>query len=287
MTQTLIVILCILAACVAGALMVRLIARRRAFKALDAANRLGLFLTMREYAYADAGMEKVLAMMSNLDTPIRDAIAAARAGDFDEAQELLDAAEGPPDVLYHLVDARIKQARGDMKGAREAARVILNPNEESRAKMGAWTVLRELGDKPGEQEANQVLGVVIEFLIGRNAVLLSGYSDGDARLITSSGFGMIGMMQEHPEIREAAKALVKAAEPLVGLFEIGTDRPLPLPDMLRIAVLTPAGMRAGGAAISDAATPENMLYSVWTATQDLLTNFRVVGQSMGIGTAES
>lgn len=287
MTQTFIVVICILVICIVTALAIRSVMRRRALMAADSRNKLATFLVMREYAYADAGLDKLFASMETLDIPMKGAIAAVRSGDFDKAEKLLDEAEGERDVLSYLVEACIRREKGDDQGARAAARVILKPDEESRARMAAWTVLREFGDKPGETEANQVLGVVAEFLIGRNAVLISGYSDGDARLLTSSGFGMVGMMQGHPEIAEAAKALVKSAEPLVGKIPLSTGRPLPQPGEFRIAILTPSGLRATEAAIEDAASPENMLYSVWTATQNLLTSFRIVGQGMGVGVDES
>lgn len=286
MTQPLTIIICVLVVCISGVLIVRSIARTRGLRALDARNKLATFLVMREYAYADGGIDKLFASMENVDIPMKGAIAAVRSGDFDKAQRLLDEAEGERDVLSYLVEACIRRQKGDDQGARAAARIILKPDEESRARMAAWTVLREFGDNPSEVEAGQVLGVVAEFPIGRNAVLLSGYSDGDARLLTSSGFGMVGMMQEHREIAEAAKNLVKAAEPLVKTTPIGTSRPLPQPDEFRVAILTPAGLHTIAAVIKDAASPENMLYSVWTATQNLLGAFRIVGQGIGIGAAE-
>ena len=96
--------------------------------------------------------------MSNLDIPMKDAIAAVRAGDFDKAEKLLDEAEGERDVLSYLVEACIRREKGDDRGARAAARVILKPDEESRAKMAAWTVLREFGEKPGEPKRTRCWG---------------------------------------------------------------------------------------------------------------------------------
>lgn len=244
--------------------------------------RLAAFLAMREFAYADMGLDNLLSLFHGLETPVQGAIQAVKAGEMDRASALLDEIEGPPDVLNQMIRAKILQSMGDTAGAQEVVANLLRPEEESRAKVSAWAVLRDMGQVPGEDEANHILGVVCEFELTGVTALVAGYSDGDARLLTSKGFAMIGVMQQHPDISGAAVELVNSAKPLTQHFEPITSRPLPEVGMIRVSILTPAGTRAAYMDQSEIANPDHALHPLWSAMQDLLTAFRVVGERTGM-----
>ncbi|MCX6343662.1 MAG: hypothetical protein NT018_01145 [Armatimonadetes bacterium] len=281
MTENYITIIGILIILAIGALFVRLYFRMKTLRAQDKQNRFAMFLVLREYAYCDTSLEKMLKIMGNLDSPMKPAIEAALAGDFAKAQSILDAAEGEINVLSYLVQARIRQAAGDIEGAIKAALNILQPDEECRSKMAAWCILRELGHIPSEQEANKLLGVVCEFTLGKMIALLAGYADGDARLATSKGFAVVGVMQQHPSLCDAAMGLVNSAKPFVESLPIADSHPLPEPGRFRMSLLTPAGLRAIEVAEAEVVRPEHEYNQVWKSMQSLLTNFRIVGESMG------
>lgn len=58
---------------------------------------------------------------------------------------------------------------------------------ETRVELWTWTGLRELGKKPEQKAANEVLGVVIEIPIKDGYDTLSAYADGSARYLNYSG----------------------------------------------------------------------------------------------------
>ncbi len=281
MTENYIAIIGTLIILAIGALFIRLYLRMKMLRAQDKQNRFALFLVLREYAYCDTSLEKMLKIMGNLDSPMKPAIEAVLAGDFAKAQSILDAAECEINVLSYLVQARIRQAAGDIEGAKQAALNILEPGEECRAKMAAWSILRELGHIPSEQEANKLLGVVCEFTLGKMISLLAGYADGDARLATSNSFAMVGVMQQHPSLCNAATELVESAKPFIEALPIVDSHPLPEPGKFRMSLLTPAGLRAIEIAEAEIARSEHEYNHVWKSMQNLLTNFRIVGESMG------
>ena len=175
-------------------------------------------------------------------------------------------------AVYWLAVAKVRLAGGDKAGAREAvSRTLRAPAAESRQKIQAWRVLRELGHGPGGQEARAVLGVVVELGEDEGTFIVAGYADGDARMLWTTGGGLLGQMQEQREVAEAAKSLVKSAEPATAFLPLKTERPLPTPGRVRFAILTPAGMHVADEKEADVGNRNHRLHAVYMSMHELLT----------------
>lgn len=176
---------------------------------------------------------------------------------------------------YWMALAYAKQQLGDLIGARHSLRQILTlPDMETGIQLQVWSMLRELGDKPEEQIANQVLGVVIEVGVANTVVVVAGFADGMSRLwFVTGGGGPIGGKENFPkESIIAAKNMVSAAQPLVSAFPIEKDRQLPKQGRMRFALLTAGGIHVKEVSINQLDNRKApLLYSLNSASHDLFT----------------
>lgn len=234
-------------------------------------------VTLRELLYADASLDQTLTMFQPDETEFApEVMAALQANDPVAAETALAKFSSFDDfsrtLFYWLAMAKIRQMQGDMSAAQTAALQILKmPELEARIQIQTWSILRELGYSPNENEAEKVLGVVAEMGFDEGAAIIAGFADGEARLFWTSGGGIIGEMRDEGVIT-AAKALVEQAENLTLLLPLETERPLPAPDRIRLALLTPAGMRVADNTVQDIENPGHELHSVYIAMHELLSN---------------
>jgi hypothetical protein len=244
----------------------------------ERAKRLEMVLGLREMLYCDRTLDGLLASswMTD-DSGLKEVIEDIRRGSFREAKGKLDAIgarqNSESDDAYWLAVAKVRQAGGDKVGAREAVlRILRMPAAESRQKIQAWKVLRELGHEPGGREASMVLGVVVEMGHDEGTFIVAGYADGDARMLWTTGGGLLGSMQEHREVTEAAKNLVKSAGPATALLPLKVERPLATPGRVRFAILTPAGMHVADEKEADVLKQNHRLHAVYRAMHELLAH---------------
>ncbi len=234
-------------------------------------------VTLRELLYADASLDQTLTMFQPDETEFApEVMAALQANDPVAAETALAKFNNFDDfsrtLFYWLAMAKTRQMQGDMSAAQTAALQILKmPELEARIQIQTWSILRELGYSPNENEAEKVLGVVAEMGFDEGAAIIAGFADGEARMFLTSGGGIIGEMRDEGVIT-AAKALVERAENLTPLLPLETERPLPAPDRIRLVLLTPAGMRAVDEAVQDIENPGHELHSVYIAMHELLSN---------------
>jgi hypothetical protein len=79
-------------------------------------------------------------------------------------------------------------ANSDIENAIEYLNGIVNvENLETRHHLQAWYFLRQLGQRPSQDLAMRVLGVVVEMGMNNGADLLAAYADHKARYINYSG----------------------------------------------------------------------------------------------------
>jgi len=148
------------------------------------------------------------------------------------------------DELYWWALASARLAAGDGAGAAAAAHEVLGiPGVEARTRAQAWAVLRELGRHPADDEAEQVLGVVMEEAHGGRGAAYAAYEDGEIRAVWSTGRGA-GPFAHNAEVRAAALGLVAAAAGHVGQLRATPGGGWIAPGRVRLTVLTGAGPRS-------------------------------------------
>ena len=223
-------------------------------------------LGLRNLLYGDKTLEETLDFVSK-DDPLNGAASAVRAKDYGGALAALREAKGhgdsDDDLPYWLTLAAAQRGAGNTEEAKAAARHLLS-SSETRSRIQAWTVLRELGEAPPAKQADDVLGVVVEISINEGVVIIAGYSDGAARYFFSRGGGVIG--DDMPEsVKQAAKALTQTAAPLVRTAAAGVRQGLPARTHVRVSLLTPSGIRVAEAAGGSPEDPKHPLHAVYMA----------------------
>jgi hypothetical protein len=134
-------------------------------------------------------------------------------------------------------------------------------------------------DQPAAPD--RVLGVVTEIGLESNAVIVAGFANGDARLLWTSGGGLIGMLSAYPAINKAARELVAVAQPLVSGIPVEDEvPPVPAEAMVRFALLTRGGCHAIEVPGPEVIQPYHPLYTLYTGMNNLLTELRLVQEEL-------
>jgi hypothetical protein len=209
---------------------------------------------------------------------IAEAVLLIQKGDPKQAERALESNKNEKlkrEFDYWIVLAYAKQQVGDLIGARNSIRQVFTlPDMETGIQLVAWSMLRELGDKPEEQIANEVLGVVVEVGTSNTVIVVGGFADGMSRLwAVTGGGGTIGGKESFPkESIIAAKNMVSAAQPLVSTFPLETDRQLPKQGRIRFALLTAGGIHVKEESIDQLDNERSpLLYSLHSASHHLFT----------------
>lgn len=122
-------------------------------------------------------------------------------------------------------------------------------------------------------------GVVMDSTFDHGSASLVSLADGTASIYFSSGGGVIGG-QFHEQVAAAAKSFVGRAAELTGLTAPAPDEQLPAPGYTRFFLLTPGGTRMAEASENDLAEGTHPLSPLFFAAQDVITQLRVVSESM-------
>jgi hypothetical protein len=129
-------------------------------------------------------------------------------------------------------------------------------------------------------EPDRVLGVVTEIGYKLGTVIIAGFANGDARLLWTTGGGLIGDLSRFPNIAGAAQELVKVGQEYVLQFPISPDRPLPAPDRVRFSLLTTGGVHAMEESEFDVQMPGHPYFDLFVATNALITELRLLEEGM-------
>ncbi len=120
------------------------------------------------------------------------------------------------------------------------------PSLEPRLVLQAWHALRELGQMPPAHLANELLGVVVEVGMYDGLDLLAAYPDHTARYFNYSGSAVIWERPNQMLDRSVDKILDSACAVLPHIGVWGRRRrPPPEVDVVRLNLLTPAGLSFG------------------------------------------
>ena len=214
--------------------------------------------------YCDRGLDSLVHILGE-DEGAQKVLAHIDAEEFKEAEAAfanLDA-ENTDSWTGLLLKARLARAQGDDAGAVQAARANLKAAQEggdSRLILGAWTVLRQMGEQPPADEAGKVLGVVLETGDRDLNSITGAFANGEARLYSLQGMGVIGEMSQYPSVTRRSRACVAEAAKVGELFAPTSERPHPDEGMLRLTLLTPGGLRAREAVLEETFEEDHELF---------------------------
>jgi hypothetical protein len=228
-------------------------------------------LHVRDLLYCDKSLDEALDIFTENDEAVGRAVADVRAKEYARARATLRGLKGrgesAEDLPYWLALAAAHKGEGNAEEARAAARRPVS-SEETRVRLQAWSVLRELGESPPAEQADEVLGVVVEVALDEGVAIIAGYNDGRARLFFSRGGGVIG--DSHPEpAQKAAKELTRTAAPLASSLAAGSRQALPANGRVRFTLLTPSCARVAEDDTDRVEESGHRLYEVYAAALGL------------------
>jgi hypothetical protein len=132
------------------------------------------------------------------------------------------------------------QAKNDLK------KILDIPEVESRVQLWAWKALRDLGEKPPAEIADQIQGVVCELHNDAGVGTIAAYVDGRARWQGGQDKTMVwDAAGSDAGIDRLIYDLLKASEPLINgapLSEVHKT-PEPAAEHFRVSILTFGGIR--------------------------------------------
>ena len=196
-----------------------------------------MYSSLRDFVYADHSIDWTIALILDNESWLRK-----------KEKESGQAPAPDPEASLWKEAYRLQQA-GDREGARVRLRALLSlPGIESRSTLNAWRALRDLGEQPEPRVAHQVLGVVFEIVDDEGPspflATAAAFARGSPRYFASTGAGVIGEGMAE-EVENLGKDLLAAGTPFANRFKPELKHGLPHGrDMLRFALLTPAGVLA-------------------------------------------
>jgi hypothetical protein len=165
---------------------------------------------------------------------------------------LKDVVRSHPKMTLAEPWAAFKRARdlrdaGDVEGAKRELRPVLKtPELETRIFLQTWHNLRELGEKPPQDRAREVLGIVVEVGMPKGLDLVAAYRDHRARYFNYSGAGVLWERRDESLdglIDELLTAGSVVAEAIPAWAQ--PRPPEPKKGNVRINLLTPSGIHLG------------------------------------------
>ncbi len=229
---------------------------------------------LRDQIYCDQSLDNVLAGLRLQEPLLQEAAGAIEQGRVAPALSLLkDSAarlKYGQQTDYWFVMIKAHWMDGDLPGARDAVLHLLAvPTLSARGKLQGWAIWREFGYFPDHRDADRVLGLVLEIGAEKGVAVVAGYADGEARMLWTSGGGLLAPARD-PDVLQAAREAARVAEPLTALLRLDTTRPLPGRGRVRFAVLTPAGMHTAEDQEPLLRQPNHRLYPTYLAMHRLL-----------------
>lgn len=123
-----------------------------------------------------------------------------------------------------------------------------------------------------------VFGVVVDMAYPNGVATLVAFADGTTSLYTSTGFGIIGG-GAHPQVVDAGRALLRAAEEHRAAFAPDPSDDVPPEGFVTIRVRTAGGRLAATEAESELAQGTGPLSTVFHATHDVITQLRLLDEA--------
>jgi hypothetical protein len=149
-----------------------------------------------------------------------------------------------PFALFAL-SLKASQAGNVDEAKKSLQQVLAMPNTEARVRLWAWKGLRDLGERPSAEIANEVHGIVCELNNEEGVGTIAAYADGSIRWIGGKGNVTVWDAPDgDAEINRLVNELLKSSEPLVNNAP-ATDKhktPEPELDHFRVSILTFGGI---------------------------------------------
>lgn len=181
-------------------------------------------------------------------------------------EELVNHYNAPDDLFSqaykYVKDGKSEEAKKSLK------QVLADPTAEVRAKLWAWRALRQLGEKPPSNIANEVQGVVLEVPVDNWVDTLAAYSDGRARYLNGKGGAIVWELPEEARISSLVRSIINAAKPLVEKAPAFDKHQPTKNDVVRISILTYGGIHIVEAKQSDI-TENHTMSTVYNAGAQL------------------
>lgn len=150
--------------------------------------------------------------------------------------------ENAPHNLYSQAYKEYKAGK-PQQAKKSLKQLLLDPEAEVRARLWAWRALRQLGEKPPADIANEVQGVVLEVPVDNSVDALAAYSDGRVRYVNGKGGGaIIWETPDHPRIDPLVKQVMKDAQPVVAKTPAFDAHKPEKNDVIRVSILTYGGI---------------------------------------------
>lgn len=165
---------------------------------------------------------------------------------------LADVVRSHPKMTLAEPWAAFKRARdlrdaGDVEGAKRELRPVLKtPDLETRIFLQTWHNLRELGEKPPQDRAKEVLGIVVEVGMPKGLDIVAAYRDHRARYFNYSGAGVLWERRDE-SLDALIDELLTAGSVVAEAIPAWTQPrpPEPKKGNVRINLLTPSGIHLG------------------------------------------
>jgi ankyrin repeat protein len=201
------------------------------------------FQLLRPLLYPESPLEDQFLMTGMEDEKLEAVRRLALKGELQQARDLLETEneESHDPFSYRWALSYLRLKLGDRTAALTSLHKLLTtPDLDSRETLRVWKLIRDLGEAPPPDLGKRVLGVVVESGLGAVVLAVASYADGQPRLFTSTGGGVIGETWTDVE-RKKTQEIVRLAQSLVDGMAPTEDRELPRPGRVRFIFLTPSG----------------------------------------------
>jgi hypothetical protein len=166
-------------------------------------------------------------------------------------------------AYQHVKEGKTNDAKKSLR------QVLSDPKAEVREKLWAWRALRQLGEKPPPNVANEIQGVVMEVPVDDWIDTLAAYSDGRARYLNPKGGLIVWEAMEENRLSTLARSFINAVKPLVERAPISDKHQPAKGGVIRVSILTYAGIRILEGKDSDVIEGRHILSPATYAGQEL------------------
>jgi hypothetical protein len=161
------------------------------------------------------------------------------------AKPSVPAVQNDPWSLFASALAASRQGKAE-QAKTELKKILDIPNGEARVQLWAWKALRDLGEKPPAEIADEIQGVVCELHNDAGVGTIAAYVDGRARWQGAADKKIVwDAASTDAEIDRLIYELLTASQPLITRAPLSEvhKTPEPAAEHFRVSILTFGGIR--------------------------------------------
>ncbi|HTJ81667.1 MAG TPA: hypothetical protein VL400_08070 [Polyangiaceae bacterium] len=196
-------------------------------------------MSVYEFLFGDQDLDEV---MLDVDFPQGGPLDTGRARMWEgNAQEAANVVAGALEPWASFIVALARKSQGQSP-VRQLRSVAENGFLEARARLWAWTALRQLGEQPAQVHASEVLGIVVEVPVDDGLDVFAAYSDGSVRYLNHAGRLVARETAQGPDA--SVVKVLGDAFPLLSISPAPRDKdaPPPEPGTIRFVALSARGL---------------------------------------------